>query len=135
MKRTIISVALLAVLSTMAVSCQKENLSETQNASTVIGSVRTVSYTIDGITHRITLYNDSEWDAFIDNMLSLSKHGHNVRFVNKSSTMYGTPSKEVLKLITESQDEAKKWAKEKSEQGYTVSTTYKDGKYTCVAFK
>ena len=49
MKRNIISVALLAVLSAMAVSCQKENIIEPQIAIEEVSTVRIVSYTIDDI--------------------------------------------------------------------------------------
>lgn len=54
MKQNVITVALFAVLATMAVSCQKENLVEPQSAFAEIGTVRTVSYAVDGVAHRVT---------------------------------------------------------------------------------
>lgn len=95
MKRNIITVALFAVLATMAVSCQKENLVEPQSTVAVIGTVRAVSYTVDGVTNQIILQNDAEWDAFVDSMLSLSAQGHDVRFVNESASVQELPTKDV----------------------------------------
>ena len=110
MKRNIITVALFAVLVTIAVSCQKENLVEPQSTVEVIGTVRTVSYTIDGVTNQIILQNDAEWDAFVDSMLFQT-------------------------ITTPDQEKAKAWSKEKADQGYTVSTTYANGQYTVIAIK
>ena len=56
MKKQVISVALFAVLATMAVSCQKENLVEPQTTVSEIGTVRTVSYAVDGVAHQVTLW-------------------------------------------------------------------------------
>lgn len=133
MKRTLITVALLAVLSATAASCQKEDIAAPISTTTEIGTMRSVVYTIDDIEHRVTLFNDAEWDTFIDTMMDLSVQGRRIRFFNESSGTHETSSKEILKLTTENVDEAKKWAKEKSDQGYIVSITYKDGKYTCIA--
>ncbi len=135
MKRDIIAVALFAVLATMAVSCQKENLVEPQSAVAEIGTMRTVSYTVDGVTNQIILHNDTEWDAFVDSMLSLSAQGHNVRFFNESANVQGLSTKEVQTITTSNQAEAKAWSKEKADKGYTVSTTYTNGQYVIVAIK
>lgn len=135
MKRNIITVALFAVLATMAVSCQKENLVEPQSTIAEIGTVRTVSYTIDGVTNQIILQNDAEWDAFVDSMLSLSAQGHDVRFVNESASVQELPTKDVQTITTPDQEKAKAWSKEKADQGYTVSTTYANGQYTVIDIK
>ena len=135
MKRNIITVALFAVLATMAVSCQKENLVEPQSTVAEIGTMRTVSYTVDGVTNQIILQNDAEWDAFVDSMLSLSAQGHDVRFVNESASVQGLPTKDVQTITTPNQAEAKAWSKEKADEGYTVSTTYTNGQYTVTAIK
>lgn len=86
MKKQVISVALFTVLATMAVSCQKENIVEPQSSVVVVGTVRTVSYAVDGVVRQITLHDDAEWDAFINNMMSLSEQGYDVRIINESAT-------------------------------------------------
>lgn len=135
MKRNIISVALFAVLATMAVSCQKENLLEPQYAVAEIGSVRTVSYTVDGVTYQATFYSEAEWDAFADSMMTMAKQGHEIQFINQNASVQGISTKDTQTLTTTSQAEAKAWAKEKADQGYTVGTTYCNGQFTCVAVK
>ena len=47
MRKQFISVALFAVLATMAVICQKENIMDLPNSAVEVGTVRTVSYTVD----------------------------------------------------------------------------------------
>ena len=72
MKKHFISVALFAVLATMAVSCQKENLVEPQSATAEVGTVRTVLYAVNGVEHRVTLHGDDEWTSFVESRYTLT---------------------------------------------------------------
>ena len=94
MKKQVISVALFAVLATMAVSCQKENFVEPQSAVAEVGTVRTVSYAVDGVAHQVTLHGDAEWDAFVDSMMSLSEQGYDVRIINENAASQSPPRDE-----------------------------------------
>lgn len=60
MSKKVLSVALLAVLGTMAVGCQKENITELRPETSIseTGTVYTVQYAVDGVTHQITLHGD-----------------------------------------------------------------------------
>jgi hypothetical protein len=129
----LISVALFTVLATMAVSCQKENIVEPQNANAEVGTVRVVRYVVDGVAHCVTLYSDAEWDAFVNSMLSLSAQGHEVSFTNESARDQISLAKDYQVFVTTSLDEAQAWTKAKADLGYTVSMTYKDGQYICEA--
>lgn len=91
MKKQVISVALFAVLATMAVSCQKENFVEPQSSVAEVGTVRTVSYAVDGVAHQVTLHGDAEWDAFVDSMMSLSEQGYDVRIINENAASQSPP--------------------------------------------
>lgn len=53
MRKHVIPVALFAVLATMAVSCQKENVMDFAPETTVseAGTVYTVQYAVDGVLH------------------------------------------------------------------------------------
>lgn len=135
MRRNIITVALFAVLSTMAVSCQKENLEELQLVTTETASARTIQYTIDGVEQIITLHGDEEWDVFVAQMMSLARQGHDVSICDTSIASHGALTKDVQTFTTTSQSEAIAWTKEMVNQGYTVDTTYKDGVYICVAIR
>lgn len=135
MKKNLMSVALFAVLATMAVSCQKENVVEPNPTTTEAVSIRTIQYTVNGVEQLITFYGDEEWDAFVDKMMSLARQGYNVSICDKSIVSHGTLTKDVQTFTTTSQSEAKAWAKDMVNQGYTVDTTYKDGVYYCVAIR
>ena len=93
MKRNMISVALFAVLATMAVSCQKENFMEPQSSVMEVDSVRSVLYSVNGVEHSVTLYNDEEWDAFVDTMMSLARQGYDVRFVDQNAAAHSIATK------------------------------------------
>lgn len=133
MKKQVISVALFAVLATMAVSCQKENFVEPQSAVAEVGTVRTVSYAVDGVAHQVTLHGDAEWDAFVDSMMSLSEQGYDVRIINESAASQSPATKDVQTITTTDRNEAKAWAKQKSDEGYAVAINHDNGVYTCVA--
>lgn len=135
MKKHFISVALFAVLATMAVSCQKENLLEPQPSVSEIATVRTVLYSVDGVKHAVTLFGDDAWNAFVDNMLALSKQGYEISFVNEDSSIQSSSKKEILTFETDSESKANAWAKEKGDQGYTVTIKCEKGLYTCTAVK
>ena len=78
MKRNIISVALFAVLATMAVSCQKENVTDFASETIVsqTGTVYTVQYAVDGVLHLETLIGEQAWSDFLHRMLALAEEGY-----------------------------------------------------------
>ena len=140
MKKNIITVALLAVLATMAVSCQKEDADITSaNPSTVIAendAVRSVVYTIDGVTYRLTLVGDQAWRDFLLRMFALAEEGRTVTFRNEEAASRVIPSKLVETFTTSNKEEAYQWAEKKGNEGYTVTVVFdqETGIYTCYAF-
>ena len=96
MKKTFRTVALMMVLSTLAVSCQKENIVEPNATEAQACTVRAVSYTIDGVEHLAVLHSDEEWDAFLSWMLALSKEGRQVYFRNLNATGTTAQTKEAI---------------------------------------
>lgn len=133
MKIKIISVALLAVLSTMAVSCQKENIMD--NAiETVDSKVYTMQYAINGVTHSVIIHNEAEEQALMQYLLALAREGYETSIYNESTYSPST-SKETITYITKSEDDAVAWGLKKAKEGYKVDTTYnpKTGEYICIA--
>jgi hypothetical protein len=53
MKKSVISIAMFAILASMTVGCQKEDYVEPQSDVAEIGTVRTVSYAVDGVAHQV----------------------------------------------------------------------------------
>ena len=58
MRKIFITIALFAVLGTLTVSCQKENIIDDTCVVAENGTVFTVSYSVDGATHHITLIGE-----------------------------------------------------------------------------
>lgn len=135
MKKHFISVALFAVLATMAVSCQKENIVDPQSATAEVGTVRTVLYAVDGVEHRVTLYGDDAWESFVDSMMDLTEQGYDVRIINENAATHRVGTKDVQTMTTSSQSEARTWAMQKADEGYTVTTHYENGQYKCIAVR
>ena len=141
MRKTIITVALLAVLTSLAVSCQKEEADITYaTPSTVIAendTLRTVVYTIDGVSYRLTLVGDQAWHDFLSRMFALAEEGHSVTFFNEEAASRVLPSKEVETHSTSNKEDAYQWSEQKVKEGYTVTIVFDEetGIYTCYAFK
>ena len=140
MKKNIITVALLAVLTTMAVSCQKEDADITSaTPSTVIAendTLRTVVYTIDGVSYRLSLVGEQAWHDFLSRMFALAEEGRTVTFFNEEAASRVIPSKLVETFTTSNKEEAYQWAEKKGNEGYTVTVVFdqETGIYTCYAF-
>lgn len=137
MKKTFTTIALLAVLGTMAVSCQKENIIDETFVTTEKSTVYIVSYTIDGVAHQVTLTGDDAWHDFLHHMLALAEEGHAVSFRNESAASRDAAHKETVTYTTTSHDDACSWADKMANNGYTVTVLYNEdeGVYICVATK
>ena len=140
MRKTIITVALLAVLTSLAVSCQKEDVDTTSaNPSTIIAendTIRSVVYTVDGVTYRLTLVGEQAWHDFLLRMFALAEEGRTVTFFNEEAASRVIPSKLVETHSTSNKEEAYQWAEQKMKEGYTVTVVFDEetGIYTCYAF-
>lgn len=128
-------IALALLISLMAVGCQKETLNN-DFALEQTSSIRKVVYYIDGKDFRITLRGDSEWRQFVSQIIALAQEGHSVSFFNENSTST-SQIKDVVIYHTDSEDDANRWSREMSDEGYTVVIEYdKDTHiYTCTAVK
>ena len=69
MKKTITTIALLAVLGTLAVSCQKENITESTTFIAEDSAIYRISYSVDGVTYQLTLIGDEALQDFFFNYL------------------------------------------------------------------
>ena len=135
MKRNIISVALFVVLSTMAVSCQKENIVEPISTVSEISNARKVLYSIDGVEHTVILRGDEAWTNFIRSMMSLTEEGHSVRIANENASVRQHATKDTHIYTTKDPDDATAWTQKMLNDGYSVSVAYSNGVYTCIASK
>ena len=138
MKTKVIKMALLLVLGTMAVSCQKETTNEPQMANAELGTVYTVRYSINGVTYTERLSSEAEFDALLLRLMALSRNGNDVEISNGNYAQCGNATKQQpIIFTTTNENEAIVWTKQKTKEGYTVTVSYdtETGVYTCIAVK
>ena len=129
--------ALIAVLSVAAVSCQKETMIEPQNVVAEDVTVYTVRYTINGVPHTERLNTSAEYDALLLQLFALAREGYEVEIMGGDSTINEALAKEVVTFTTKKEAEATAWSKQKVDEGYTVHISYNQatGVYTCIAYR
>lgn len=137
MRKTFTTIALFAVLGSLAVSCPKENIIDETSIVAENGKVYTVSYTVNGVTHQLTLVGEDSWHDFMNRMFALAEEGHEVSFRNDETASRIVSAKEVVTYSTKERDKAYAWADAMVEEGYTVFISYdrETGIYTCEAVK
>lgn len=137
MRKTLTTIALVAVLASMAVSCQKENFTDQTAIVVADCSNYTVQYSIDGVSHTVSLIGEDTWHDFLDRMFALAEEGHRVSFRKVENTSSTTAAKETVKHTTTNKDEAFAWADKMGKDGYAVTIRYdkETGVYTCYAIK
>ena len=124
MRKTFTTIALFAVLGTLAVSCQKENIIDETSIVAENDKVYSVYYTVDGVTHQLTLVGDNAWHDFLNRMFVLAEEGHEVTFRNEEAASRVVSTKEVVTYSTSSHDDAYSWAEKMVDDGYTVTITF-----------
>lgn len=136
MNKTIRTVAVFAVLSMMAVSCQKEQIYDPQIAVVQTNAMYTIHYTVDGVSYTTIINDETSWHQFLLRMVALAREGHSVSFRDSSQTGVSV-TKEVVTYTTTSEDDAVEWASKMIADGYSVDIQYdrKTGIYTCTAIK
>lgn len=139
MNRKVITIALLAVLGTMATGCQKENFADVTSESAIseASTVYTVQYAVNGVLHIATLQSKEEVNALLMQLMALAREGYNVEVFDNNYSPSASPTKEVVTYTTSSDTAATEWTATKMSEGYTVQITYNqsDNTYTCRAFK
>ncbi len=137
MKRLIIPATLLAMMSVATVSCQKENLVEPTAPSVENSVTRTIRYTVNGTAYRQVIHSDEDLDALMHTLFALAREGYTVRMMDENQSFSENSTKETVTYTTKDQKKAIAWAKEKTLEGYYVTTTYNQqtGEYTCVAVR
>lgn len=137
MRKTLTTIALVAVLASMAVSCQKENFTDQTTIVSESCATYTVLYTVDDVSHTVSLIGEDTWHDFLDRMFALAEEGHMVSFRKVENSSSTTAAKETVKHTTTNKDEAYAWADKMSDGGYYVTIAYDKEKevYTCYAIK
>ena len=135
MKKTIKTVALIAVLGLGAAGCQKEQETVLPDPSAEQTTIYTVSYVVDGVVQETTLYGEQAWTDFLLGMFALAREGHFVCI--NGDNVNATAAKETVVHTTQSEEDALNWSKQKIREGYVVNISYnpRTGVYTCTAVR
>ncbi|MBQ0160479.1 MAG: hypothetical protein KBT28_07660 [Bacteroidales bacterium] len=96
MRKTFTTIALVAVLASMAVSCQKENLLDQPTIASESCAIYTVQYTVDDVSHTVSLIGEDTWHDFLDYMFALAEEGHVVSFRNVETASNAMSAKETV---------------------------------------
>ena len=136
MKKTFITVALFAVLGTLAVSCQKENINSLSSVTSQMAETYLIAYSVDGVSMQTQLNSDEELRAFLRTLTALAREGHRVT-VRNANAVGQSLSKERVEYRTKSEDDANEWVQKMMKDGYAVSMSYDDeaGEFICIAIK
>ena len=114
---------------TNAQACQKESNVEHQ------GTVYTVRYVVDDVTHTVTLCGEQAWQDFLHRLFALAEEGRHVSFAKEEVSDSVGSLRETVTFTTPNQQEAVTWANNMVKQGFVVSIDYnpRTGLYTCTA--
>ena len=135
MKVKYLPVALLAIIGLTATSCQKEIITDSQSINNVVGEVRYMTCTINGVTTIETIVGDEAWADFLHRMTVLAGNGYVVSFCNTGKVTGISDNKKVVTYTTDNQEDAEKWAGRMADEGYNVTIIFDEetGIYTCIA--
>ena len=124
----------LSVMGCVTTSCTKEELTEKPSA---VVSAQSATYVVDGQQYYANPQTDEEWAAFFDRMLALAKEGHTIQFWRNGLRQQFASTKEVVTFTTTDKEKARKWAAEKTEEGFVVTIMFNQqtGEYTCIAVR
>ena len=136
MKKEFITVALFAVLGTLATSCQKENINNLSPVTSQTAESYLFVYSVDGVSMQTQLNSDEELRAFFRTLTALAREGHRVT-VRNANAVGQSLSKERVEYRTKSEDDANEWVQKMMKDGYAVSMSYDDetGEFVCIAIK
>lgn len=136
MKKTIKVTLVSAMLCIVAVGCQPEKV-EPITVSVRESETYLMYYSIDGREYRADISSTSERSLFFDQMFALASQGRRVRISRHKMTSYYGYTKETVTFTTTDIAEAKQWAGNMINAGYTVEILHNPdtGVFTCIATK
>ena len=129
MKRTVITIALAAVLAIVAVACHDDPVTPTPAPA-----LRNVGYIACGTPQQAAVDGDG-WHALLDSLLTAAEGGCRVTFWNPDAV--SSKAADTVTINTADRQQAYRWGEEMYDQGYVVSIIYDEstGTYHGTAVK
>ena len=137
MKKNLKTAAFFTVLSILAIGCQKETEIDPVSGMQQTMQVRTITYSIDGMTQQTVIRGEADWADFLKQLTALARQGHRVHFRCEETSANAQSSKEVVTYETSNEEEASNWCATMADKGYGVSMYYDKIRrvYVCTAEK
>lgn len=135
MKKTLITLALLSLFGTMAVSCQKQEDFIDLSMSDMNAEVRIVHYVVDSRESTVSIAGRQAWTDFLHYLTTLAEQGHQVGIQGTEAPSRLASSKERVTFSTTNKDEAMAWIDKMHSLGYDVHLSFDKatGTYICTA--
>lgn len=135
MKKKVITMAMFALLGTLAVGCQKESFDPETVTATDTANLYIVKYSVDGVKGHAHFKTEEEQRAFLHKLVALAREGHVVQLYSNTTTT--SLSKETVTYSTPIETDAVIWANKMMNDGYTVTITFDEDKevYICIAYR
>lgn len=138
MKKTIIPLALLAVLSLATTGCQKEQtVTPSSGRTEQVTEKYNYRYTINDRAYYVNVTTEAEKQQLFEFLMEEARRGNTVSIRRLDTTSQSALTKETVTFVTTNKNEALAWLKNMAEQDYTVSMTYDEntGEFTCTAIR
>ncbi len=137
MKKTVRTVALLAVLCLAATACQKEAIVDVQPVASADSESHNVLYIIDGSAHSTSFSSEEEWLVFLDRLVALAEEGRTVSFRNAEPSANTKQNREIVTYTTRDHNDAVAWSVAMERNGFKVTIDFNQntGVYTCTAVR
>lgn len=118
------------------VGCQKDTMSDISTEMQE-ATIRSVTYSVDGVYYQIVVNGEQEWLDFMDRMFALARNGHQVSVRDNNASSSSVVGKEVIVYTTNNSADANEWSQKMINNGYDVTIEYnsRTGIYTCTAVK
>ena len=124
MKKVFFTMAAIALLSALAIGCQKVTPEETTIVFSGTNEARMVIYSINGAENTTTLNSGEDWSQFLNRMIDLSEEGCIVKLRLAGAASGTALLKEVVTFSTPDREVACAWVNKMVNNGYEVTISY-----------
>lgn len=132
----ILTAALYLLLSLSIAACHKEYI-YWEDPVCHIDHAITLRYSIRGENNSIVVGSDAEWDTFMAQMMTDVREGYVLQIADDDTPAVDPLDCDSQPYVTDSEDDANRWAKTMVREGYNVTIIYdkKNSQYVCIATK
>jgi hypothetical protein len=131
-----LTTAICLLLGLSLAACHKEYIYWEEPVCHIDHAI-TLNYSICGENRSIVVGSDAEWDTFMAQMMAHVRDGYVLQMAEDDTPACDPMASESQPYVTDSEDDANRWAKTMVREGYNVTIIYdkKNSQYVCIATK